>query len=750
MSSVPSLSTEMQTLAAFFGSGRYADMAAHARALLARWPDEGGLWKALAVAEQLLGHNPEVPTREAMRRLPRDADLPSNLGAWLAGQGRWPEAVAAYEQALRLQPGLASAHNNLGNAHLATGQPVAALAAFDAALRAQPGFKLAVLNRARALLALEHWREAVSALQALPAEPAVLALRATAQRAAGQLPQTIETLRALLNLQPGRTTETFELAQCLTELGDANGATQVLRGLLQAYPGHAAAACNLAVLAPAEAEGVIGRALAAGQPDEMAVTLWSQLGAARLSEGRVTEAMAAYQTASALAPADAEVARQLAYASWRAGDLDAAQAHYRTAIALAPQRLAIQSDLLLLRTYQQTQAEEAAALRDEAVALGVRIAAGAVPLVPVRPRGDAPVRLRLGLLSADLRSHPVGRLMQGLLPALAERFEVVVYASQGRDDTVSEALRRVAPRWQAVQHLSDDALARQIHADGIEVLIELNGHSAGQRLGVLARRPAPLCLSWLGYLGTSGLAAVDGVIGDAAVFPPEAEAGFIEPLLRLPNSFVCWRPPQEAPDVTDLPALRPGAMGVTFGAFHQLSKLGPATLARWARLLDAVPGSRLLVKSDGLRDTGERERFAQRCLAAGLSAERLLLEGPSGLGDYLGAFGRVDIALDPTPRGAGMTALDGLWMGVPLLTLPGPAPISRQGLSFLRSLGLSAWAATDEADWLRRGAAFAADLDGLQQLRATLRARLAASPLCDLPRWAQDFEAVVRARWAQH
>ncbi|PTT87425.1 glycosyltransferase, partial [Pelomonas sp. HMWF004] len=243
--------------------------------------------------------------------------------------------------------------------------------------------------------------------------------------------------------------------------------------------------------------------------------------------------------------------------------------------------------------------------------------------------------------------------------------------------------------------------------------------------------------SWLGYAGSTGLAQMDGFIGDRWLLPEGAEAAFVEPLRRLPHSFTVYAPPAAAPVVTPL------NRQPTFGSFNALHKLDAAVLALWARVLAATPGSRLLIKAPGLQHESVREALRRRWPG---DAARLALAGPSALGGYLAAFGEVDIALDPAPYSGGMTTLDGLWMGVPVLTLPGPAPISRQGLSFLQTLGLADdWVAGDEDDFVRRACVLAQGRTALGPLRAGLRGRMAASALCDADQFAADLLALVTA-----
>lgn len=716
----------IQDLFTLFQAGRHAEMAARAQELLTARPDDGAVWKALSVAQQLLGEDALPALRRAMQLLPGDADLPANLGALLAARGRFAEARAAYEQALRLQPHLAGAHNNLGNALLALGLPGEALAAFEQALRLQPGLLAALGNRGRALLALGRHAEAADAFgRAITAQPRDVGLRlhaATALAAAGRAAEAVGRLREAVELAPARADAWFALAQLLA--GD--GAAEALERVLALDAGHAEAACNLALLRPARGEAVLTAALASGVVGERRAAVLANLGGLRLADGRHGDAVAAYRAALAEAPQSPQALGNLAQALKHQGALDEADTVLGRLIALEPALLTARSDRLLLRTYRGMDTVA------EAAEFGRVVQAPAVAR-PERVAGS----LRVGLVSADLRSHPVGRLAEAWLPALAARCELFVYANARIEDGLTQRLRTAVPHWRDVAALDDAALAARIAADGIDILVDLNGHTGGHRLGVFARRPSPRQFSWLGYAGSTGLAAIDAFVGDPALLPASAERLFVEPLRRLPHSFTVYAPPADAPAVAPL--------GDTpcFGSFNALHKLGDDVLALWARVLDATPGSRLLVKAPGLQHEAERAALRDRWPG---DATRLDLEGPGPLADYLAAFGRVDIALDPFPHSGGMTTLDGLWMGVPVLTPPGAAPISRQGLSFLRTLGLAeAWVASDEEDFVRRARRHMLDRTNLAALRLGLRARMAASPLCDAARFAGDLLALLQA-----
>lgn len=726
----------LQNLFTLFQAGRYAEMVSEARNLLYRHPDEGALWKALSVGQQMLGEDALDALMRARALLPMDAEVAANLGALWMSRGRWAQAHAALQDAVRLQPRLAGAHNNLGNALLAMDRADEALAAFDRALALQPGLVVAHGNRGRALLALGQAEAAASAfMTGVTARPSDAGLRvhaATALRAAGRVDAAVVQLREAVALAPARGDAGFVLGELLQGQGDGAGAVAAWDQVLAQDPTHAEAACNLSQAAPDRGEAVLRAVLSAGVTGDRRAAVLGNLGSLLWQQDRIGEAVEAYRDALAAAPASVQAQSNLAQALRRQGSLDEADARLSALIDTVPDALTARSDRLLLRAYRQRSAQEAPRLRAEAAAFGARVRAAPV-VRGARPAGG----LRVGLVSADLRWHPVGRLAQAWLPALARHCELTVYAHLRAPDGLTAQLQGAGARWCDITAWDDDRAARQIAADGIDVLVDLNGHTGGHRLGVFARRAAPRQFSWMGYAGSTGLEAIDGFIADRWLLPEGAQEAFVERLIRLPDSFTVYAPPAEAPGVTALGA------PPCFGSFNGLHKLGDEVLALWSRVLAATPGSRLLIKAPGLQHGSEREALRRRWPG---DADRLELAGPGPLADYLQAFSRVDIALDPWPYSGGMTTLDGLWMGVPVLTLPGVAPISRQGLSFLATLGLAEdWVAVDEDDFVRRAAARMQDRAALAALRAGLRERMARSALVDADAFARHWLAAVTA-----
>jgi predicted O-linked N-acetylglucosamine transferase (SPINDLY family) len=449
--------------------------------------------------------------------------------------------------------------------------------------------------------------------------------------------------------------------------------------------------------------------------------------------GRFSEALTQLQRAAALAPGDAVIQGNLGNLLKSLGHSAGAVAHYRLAVDLQPDDLAARGALLFALNYTAEPS------LDEARRYG-KLAAVAEALPFDTPRAG---RLRLGLVSPDLRAHPVGFFAESALAALAPHLDLFVYANAATHDDVTARIRAHCQGWAMVRDWTDEALAARIRADGIDVLLDLSGHTAGNRLPLFARRAAAVQASWLGYCATTGVEAMDCFIGDPWVTPETSQAQFSERLLRLPETFLCFTPPTLDLSVGPLPALTQGHL--SFGCFNSPAKLNDKVLALWTRVLNAVPNSRLLLKAMPYASPDVQGDLRHRFARLGLSADRLTFEAGSARDEYLAAYQQIDIALDPFPYPGGTTTVEGLWMGVPVLTLAGDKALARQGVSILQNVGLPDWIANDEDDYLARAVRHASDLTALALLRGQLRPRLLASPLCDAPRFAAHFAALLKS-----
>ena len=542
----------------------------------------------------------------------------------------------------------------------------------------------------------------------------------------------------------------LNLGNALMESGQPHEALRSYQRALKLKPNNAQAHCGLgnahmAVGAFAESVLCQRRALKL-DPDSFRAHY--NLGNALQKLGRLQEAASAFRRAIDIEPGFAPAHYNLGTALHDLGRLSEAVECFRRALEIDPDYLDAYSNLLFtsLLLGAQTPAEtlEDARRFGERAARDIRpYSSWHIARYPERP-------LRIGLVSGDLRSHPVGLFALGVLVALTSQasrcVEVHAYQNNPRSDVVSEQIKSCCRSWQSSGGLSDAALAEKIHADGIDILFDLSGHTALSRLPVFAHKPAPIQVSWLGYLGTTGLAAMDYLVADPWTLPPSEERYFVERIWRLPETYVCFSAPHEVVPVPPLPASSNGY--VTFGCFNSLHKINDAVIALWARVLEQTPASCLLLKAKQLSEESVRQGIIARFSAHGIDPARLALKGysPSRI-EHLADYQRVDIALDPFPYPGITTSVEALWMGVPVLTLTGERFLSRQGVGLLMNAGLPEWIAASADDYVAKSVAFAADLQALATLRAGLRQRVVGSPLFDARRFASHFEAALRAMW---
>ncbi len=429
------------------------------------------------------------------------------------------------------------------------------------------------------------------------------------------------------------------------------------------------------------------------------------------------------------------------------GRLDESLRTLQHALDIDPLCATAHNNLLFIHNYLADQPAER--LLAEAQRFGDMVARLAKPYTEWPNLPDPYRALRVGFVSGDLSGHPVGYFLEGVLAALASettsRLELYAYPSILRDDETSKRLRASCKAWHSAVGLSDATLAQRIREDGIDILIDLSGHTANNRLPVFAWKPAPIQVSWLGYFATTGVAAIDYFVADPWTLPPDQEAFFTEKVWRLPETRLCFTPPNAKVDVNALPALSNGY--ITFGCFNNLSKMNDAVVQLWARVLNAVPASRLFLKYQQLAEASVRQSTRERFAVHGIAAERLIFEDYVPRANYLAAYHRVDIALDPFPFPGGTTTVEALWMGIPVLTLSGERFLARQGVGLLMNAGLPDWIASDHDDYVARAVAHASDLQGLAALRAKLRQQVLASPIYDAPHFAEHFEAALRGMW---
>lgn len=470
----------------------------------------------------------------------------------------------------------------------------------------------------------------------------------------------------------------------------------------------------------------------------------NNLGGAYLDLRRNAEAVACFRRAIEISPSYAIAHNNLGGALIEQGLIDEAANCFRSAIRHKPNYAEAHSNLLLTLQYDERISLEQ--LYKAHLDFDRQQTKGLQSSCPTRSRSQA--KPRWGFVSADLGRHPVGYFLAGVLENLAAHgIETFCYSDRTDRDDLTQRIQTAVHEWREVVGIGDEELADLIRRDNIDILFDLGGHTARNRLLVFARKPAPIQISWAGYVGTTGLKTMDYLLADALEIPSDAERYYRERVLRMPHGYVCYEPPSYAPPVSSLPALSTGH--VTFGCFNNPIKLSSRIISVWTNILHRVPDSRLVLKHKIWNDPGIVERFSHR-FAETIDPGRIQFLEYSPHRDLLAHYHQIDIALDPLPYTGGLTTCEALWMGVPVITCPGDTFAGRHSLSHLSNIGLTQTIAKDLDEYVELAVQWAKDLQGLSALRSGLRERMAASPLCDIPRFTSDLVALLTNVERQH
>lgn len=610
-------------------------------------------------------------------------------GNRLLAQGDREAAEACYRQAISVNPAEAGAHLNLGFVLAERGQDAEARGFLEEAVRLDPRLEDA------------HY------------------LLGTLTERLGDVEAAIRHLDAALALRPDMEVASRDLCRVLFHRGDYDRARQVAAQGLRLNPQSA--------------------------------DLLFYLGNLHLHAKAYEPAIACYEKALSIQPDYAAVLSNLGKACMEQGRVEAAVAHYRKALQIDADAIAVEamSCLLFARSYQAGDTPQA--YLEEARRYGRMVAAKATPYADWPRSRTQAGPLRVGLVSGDFLSHPVGYFLEGILKHLRPgKVALVAYPTVPEEDDLTARIKPSFQAWHSLAGLSDAAAARRIHEDGIQLLVDLAGHTSHNRLPVFAWRPAPVQATWLGYFASTGVAEMDYLLADPISVPESECANFTEKIWYLPDTRLCFTPPgsRDALPPGPLPAQRNGHL--TYGCFQNVSKLNDDVLSVWGRIFRAQPQARLRIRSKQLDDAAARDRLLKRLAAAGVPPANVALEGPSSREQYLAAHRDIDVMLDTFPYPGGTTTCEALWMGVPTLTLAGNTLLSRQGASLLACAGLADWVAANEADYVDKAAALTGDIDRLAALRAGLRDRALASPLFDAPRFAANLEEAFLAMWLDH
>jgi protein O-GlcNAc transferase len=564
-----------------------------------------------------------------------------------------------------------------------------------------------------------------------------------------KLAEAEDRYRRAIDIVPDYVKAHYNLGNTLRDLLRLAEAEASYRRVIQIDPGYAAAHNNLGAMLMYqrrhdEAEACFRSVLRIQPADVVAM---NNLGLALKELERVDEAAESYTNALAICADHADAHNNLGVVQRAQGRLVESEASYRRALELRPNFTNAHNNLLLGMNY--ISGCSPSDYLAEARRFGKSVSSLADTPYFSWVCTPHPKRLKVGLVSGDLRNHVVGYFLEGVLCQLDSTcIELIGYPTYHIEDKLTARIRPCFSSWKPIHGLSDKEAASLIHSDGVHLLLDLSGHTGHNRLPVFAWKPAPVQASWLGYFATTGVTEIDYILADRTGVPEVCQQYYTEAAWYLPDTRMCFTEPRSTIPVSGLPALGNGA--ITLGCFQFLAKLTDRMLQVWNTILTRLPNAHIRFQHGHLNSSSKREELNRRLQEAGIAPNRVTMHGGLEYAKYLEAYAEVDFVLDTFPFTGGTTTCEALWMGVPTLTLRGSTMIQNQGASLLVAAGLPDWIADTEEDYIQKALAFASDLESLANLRLRLRQQVLASPLFDSRRFARNFEDALWEMWQRH
>ncbi len=665
-------------------------------------------------------------------------------------QRKLAEAEQLYRVVLQREPLNAAALHHLGLIAGDTGHFGPAMELVAQSIKLDPGNLTYRTNQVGLLDAAGQHAAAEEAARKLVAErPTDLRLRSEYARLLekyDKIDLAVAEWEQIAAGAPDDFSVQFHFAFALENAGKLDQSEQHYREALRIRPDFGEALVNLAGLhlrTNRTDEGVLllerANAVMPNHPSVLAT-----LGSVRNNQGRLAEGMAHLAAARKVAPRDRNVLRNLAHAHLIRGQVTEAIKLYEEILQIDPKLLEVNSDLLMARLYLEADGSEELANHRQ---YQQRIA-GQIRCRPEPPRArSAGERIRIGYVSPDFREHPVGHFVEPLLAHRDRtRFEVHCFSSTSTCDALTKRIMASVDGFHVIESMTLYPLDALIRQKQIDILIDLAGHTGNNRLMAFQCKPAPVQMTYLGYPNTTGMDAIDFRITDAIADPPGySDTIHSEKLIRLPQSFGLFSPPQEAPEVAPSPVRANGF--VTFSTVGRVEKWTDAMLASWGKILGAVPGSKFRIIGVGYDDPAFASDMFVRLARAGIERSRVELVGRKPFVEYLGEVSRADLLLDTFPFNGHTTTLQALFMGVPTVTLSGRVHRSRMGASVMHAIGLDDLVASTPADFESIAIGLAKNQTRLADLRRTLRDRLLHSSLCDAAAFARAFEGLLLDAW---
>ncbi|MBF0381510.1 MAG: tetratricopeptide repeat protein [Magnetococcales bacterium] len=721
-------------------------------------PDNHQVYGNMGAVLQSKGEYEKATTcyKKALNSNDENVDVLSNLGTVLTKTGKYKEAYEVLKKAVATAPGFAAAHFNLGNLFIEQNRLTQAIASFREAILLDPNLAVAYCNLANALKEQGELQEAIENYQKasaiIPDDPEILNNFATAIKACGRLDEAINIYKKVVALKPDYAQAHSNLGLALQAKGRLSDAKKCYDTAVKLKVDNSEAYNNLGFVLTElkqyqKAQTALIRAITINpdfaQPHYNLGNLYSK-------QHMLEKSVVSYKQAIALQADFAQAHSNLGKVLSDQGKLPQAMASFKQSLAIQPDMVGSYSNILMCSQYIPDQTLKA--LYD------LHVECANIPGFGVekqcykhKNRVDLNRKLRIGLVSADLGLHPVGYFLHGFF-SCREKSQVEIICYSDRDaDAMTVKLQNMADEWHETMYLSDDELADKVHGDTIDILIDLAGHTSNNRLQMFAKKPAPIQITWAGYVGTTGLPAMDWLIADRYYVKEGEDKFYSEGVIRLADSWASYTAPDYTPDVLIDPQVDGDGTKTDFilGCFSNPIKINKKMLIVWGQVLNRIADSKLLLIYRGMDDPSNVKRIHSQMTKGGIAADRVVIEGLLPHKELLGRYNSVDIALDCLPYSGGLTTMEALWMGVPVVTTSGSTFAGRHAQSILNCVGLDELVTDNFDQYVDLVVELAKDRDRLSSLKKGLRDRVANSHLCDHNRFSKDLTAQFRKVWQQ-
>ena len=761
------IQNEIQKALQHYNSGDYRQAKEVCKRILKEQPKNAEVLYFLGVVYSHLGDKERAVKyiKESLALHPDNPDGYHLVGMSFQEMGKLDEAEEYYRKTLQYNPGYAEAYNNLANVLKERGQTDEAIRNFKKAIALKPAssilhYNLGVIYQEQRDIenAIQSYK---NALQHDPKNKKILLMLGDVLQQKGQIYGSRESLQEaeriyydMVQSQPSDYSAHTNLGKILQDQGRHAEAIACYRKALELNPCYDEAHFSLAdaLHETGSVDDSILHYQRAVEFNPKFIDAYNNLGVVLSESNRLDEAISSFENALRLDSHSVKSARafsNLGNILSELGEAGEAEQHYRQALSADPSLSKVNSNLLLAMNYNPRY--DASEVFSEHLNYANRFAEPHYRIsYSYKNDKNSNRRLLIGYLSPDLRCHSVAYFIEPVIAAHdRDLFEVFCYSDVEKPDEFTGRIKNLASQWRDVSRLTDELIYDMIRDDSIDILVDLTGHTAKNRLLVFARKPAPVQVSWIGYPSTAGLKTIDYKIADRYTDPPgESDQYYTERLLRLPDCFSCYLPEKDAPEVQPAPVLRNGY--ITFGSFNNLAKVSEEIAVTWVGILKALPTSRFILKAKGLISARAKKDWTEFFQSRGIAENRIELHSPiPTAAQHLAFYDRVDIALDTFPYNGATTTCEALWMGVPVVTLAGKTHASRVGVSILSNVGLTGLIADSADDYKRIATGLANNFENLASLRNSLRGMMQQSPLTDAKKFTTNLEKAYRDMWLE-